>query len=89
MSLQQFRLAFLTCFSLIRGWPIIFLDIEHAQALRSVCYTRAVLLLELTSNSFGCLIKCYLQRMYKYLGIEATLEVLIIGFWNVEFSYVF
>jgi hypothetical protein len=60
-----------------------------AQALRSVCYTRAVLLLELTSNNFGCLITCYLQRMYKYLGIEATLEVLIIGFWNVECSYMF
>jgi hypothetical protein len=77
------------CFSLIIGRPIIFLDIDHAQALRLVCYTRAVSLLELTSNSCGCLIKCYLQRMYKYLGIEATLEVLIIGFWNVECSYMF
>jgi hypothetical protein len=76
-------------FSLIIGWPIIFLDIEHAQALRSVYYNRAVLLLELTSNCFGCLIKCYLQKVYKYLGIEATLEVLIIGFWNVECSYMF
>jgi hypothetical protein len=42
-----------------------------------------------TSNSYGCLIKCYLQRMYKYLGIAAMLEVLIIGFWIVECSYMF
>jgi len=67
----------------------MFLDIEHAQALRSVFYARTVSLLELTSSICGCLIKCYLQRKYKYLGIEATLEVLIIGFWNVECSYMF